>query len=287
MEKAKTSKKKKVVLITLGVGTAGLLGYFGWQQFLKMKNKNNEESSETLLPPPPANFSSGYKPTIAANDEFPLKKGSKGSRVKQFQEALIAKHGKSILPRYGADGDFGSETVNALKTAGLPASIDESTFNVLVKARSFDALSLAKNLFSAAFRKDFNSTISNLKQLRTTDDYSAVSKHFLNYRLGAVRQTLVNGLLNTFTSESQKQQIRLEFSRIGLKYDGNKWSLSGFYSPQLITNKPTIIWKDRTTAIKVPANMVLGSEVASRNGYTVFENNNQKFIVETKTIKRL
>jgi hypothetical protein len=30
-------------------------------------------------------------------------------------QSLIAKYGKSILPKYGADGDFGTEAANALK----------------------------------------------------------------------------------------------------------------------------------------------------------------------------
>ena len=42
-----------------------------------------------------------------------LKKGSKGSDVKAMQEFLLQLG--YVLPRYGADGDFGSETETALK----------------------------------------------------------------------------------------------------------------------------------------------------------------------------
>ena len=60
------------------------------------------------------------KPASDASDEdllifdYPtLKKGNKGEYVKTLQKKLIAQ-GYS-LPRYGADGDFGSETESALK----------------------------------------------------------------------------------------------------------------------------------------------------------------------------
>lgn len=42
-----------------------------------------------------------------------LRKGSKGAAVKELQELLLA-HGYT-LPKYGADGDYGDETVDAVK----------------------------------------------------------------------------------------------------------------------------------------------------------------------------
>jgi hypothetical protein len=48
--------------------------------------------------------------TTPASD-FPLKKGSKGALVQRLQLAI----GTSNLPKFGADGDFGTETQTALK----------------------------------------------------------------------------------------------------------------------------------------------------------------------------
>ena len=68
----------------------------------------------------------------------PLKKGNKGDRVKELQERLIAL-GYS-LPKYGADGSFGNETLSAVKQFqndnGLPANgtVDEATWNMLNNA---------------------------------------------------------------------------------------------------------------------------------------------------------
>jgi hypothetical protein len=53
------------------------------------------------------------KPIISDDNDFPLQKGSTGKSVIDLQEALI-NYDKSLLPRFGADGDFGSETEAAV-----------------------------------------------------------------------------------------------------------------------------------------------------------------------------
>jgi len=314
--KSKKQQKKKIVVTTLAVGAAGILGYFGWQYYKKKKEKNSAEpdvifKKKPVQEVPPVVFDTPRynptprpkikpKPKYTANndypvidiplskDGFPLKRGSKGEKVRNLQEALIAKHGKQILPHYGADGDFGSEMAVALKKLKIPASIDESTYNVLVQGRKETKVSAAKEVYSAASKNDFSKTIQLLKRLKTKDDYKEVSDEFKNYRLnGGVRQTLVNGLLNTFTKDEQKQAIRFEFLRIGLQFDGNKWSLGGFDGVSIVTTEPTTIWVNSSEAIKVPARMVLGNEVTKRLDYTLFENNGKHFLVQTKSIKQL
>jgi len=58
-------------------------------------------------------------------------------------------------------------------------------------------------------------------------NYSLVSEKLKDYRIGGVRQTLVNALLNTFKDNTQKLKLTDAFKKIGLKYNGSKWSLSG------------------------------------------------------------
>jgi len=52
----------------------------------------------------------------------PLKKGSKGKYVKELQKALITRY-KGKLPKYGADGDWGDETEQALIYLKMPTTI--------------------------------------------------------------------------------------------------------------------------------------------------------------------
>lgn len=230
----------------------------------------------------------------SASDDFPLQKGSKGDNVRALQEALIRKHGRSILPKYGADGGFGSETAAALKKLKLPATVSETLFNVLTgggsatgSGSSTDLTSLGTWIYQAAIRKDFSTVMSLLKQISSSADYSTVSETFKKYRLNGVRQTLVNGLLNTFKSASQKEQLRLAFAKMGLSYDGSKWSLAGIDGIPIITVRPTRIWVNARTGISVPARMVLGHEIARKLNYILFANNGRYFLVHSGCVRPL
>jgi len=295
MKKEKLNKKKKLLLIGLGMAATGLLSYFGWEYYKKRRNKSEDDANDSsfdtaaTIPPQKSTFTDFLTPKQIANDDFPLKKGSKGAKVKVLQDALIAKNGKAILPKYGADGSFGTEMTAALKKLNLPDAIDESTYNVIVQSASsfFDASAIAKSLYKDAVNKNISGVIGALKSMRNKGDYSAVSNEFKKYLLRGVSQTLVNGLLGSFSDENQKQQIRLEFSRMGLKYDGVKWSLSGLDGFKVITTQPTIIWRTPSEGAKVPAKMILGTEVAQRGEFTLFENNGKNFIVKTTTIQYL
>jgi hypothetical protein len=301
----KKQQKKKIIVTSVAVGAAGILGFFAWQYLKKRKEAKKTGELDSLLKT--TNISnSTYKPesvttqpktiykpktisTVApvSTDAFPLKKGSKGNNVRLLQEALIAKYGKSILPKYGADGDFGTETTNALKKAGLPATINESTFNVLTQATKVDGASLGKDLYNATVAKNYTKALSLLKKMQTSEDYSSANETFKQDRINGVRQTIVNGLLSTFTTDTQKQQIKFEFLRIGLQFDGNKWSLSGFDGKSIVTVEDTTVWVNATEGVKVPARMVLGSEVTKRLDYTLFENNGKYFLVNSKSVQYL
>ena len=298
-EKNGASKKKKFLLIGLGVAATGLLSYFGWEYYQKKKQEKEDNSDDSssdtssdtkMLPPQKSSFTPDFfKQPQTRNDDFPLKKGSKGAKVKAFQNALISKNGKAILPRYGADGDFGNEMLAALKKLNLPDTIDESTYNVIVQSSSssFDAGAIAKALYKDAVNQNVDGVIASLRKMNTKNDYTTVNSEFKKLTLRGVSQTLVNGLLGSFSDETEKQQIRLEFSRMGLKYDGTKWSLSGLDGFKVMTTEATTVWRTPTEGAKVPAKMILGTEIATSKGFTLFENNGKKFIVKTSTIKYL
>lgn len=305
----KKKRKKKIIVTSVAVGAAGILGYFGWQYLQKRKQiskgedidsvlktintssvstplvaskiQKSKNASKTSYSPPTA------QPTSSASSGFPLKKGSRGSNVRLLQEALIAMYGKSALPKYGADGDFGSETVNALKKAGLPESISESSFNVLVQSIKLNAASLGKELYGATVAKNYTKALSLLKKITSVEDYSAANNFFKEGRINGVRQTIVNGLLGTFKSEAQKQEIKFEFLRFGLQFDGNKWSLSGFDGKSIVTTENTTVWISAVEGVKVPAKMVLGNEVSKRLDYTLFENKGKYFLVNTRSVQYL
>lgn len=312
----KKQQKKKIVLTTLAVSAAGILGYFGWQYFKKQKDKKSGNIDEILKSkinpiepyhPPIVDTPVWTKPKIKprpkqkpvvvdipnyedipkASDGFPLKRGSKGDKVKALQEALIEKFGKTIMPHYGADGFFGAEMIAALKKLKLPATINETTYNVLVQGHVSTKTTSAQKLYEAATKGDFKTALALLKTIKSKDDYQEVGNQFKNYRINGVRQTLVNGMLNSFTKDEQKQAIRFEFIRMGLQYDGNKWSLSGLGGLPVITTQETTVWLNANNGVKVPERMVLGNEVSKRLDYTLFENNGKYFLVQSKYVKYL
>lgn len=299
----KKQQQKKILVTTIAVGATGILGYFGWQ-YLKKRRGSATSDIDTLIKnldqpivdqvnPPMVKTKSkskitSYSPEATSKaDGFPLKKGSKGENVRRLQEALIANYGKTVLPKFGADGDFGSEVANALKKLGLPTNITESTLNVIAQSTSANGESLGKDLYNAAVSKNFTKTLTLLQSMKSVDDYSKANEQFKVGRINGVRQTIVNGLLASFPSEAQKQKIKFEFLRIGLQFDGSKWSLSGFDGLSIVTLVPTSVWVNATQSVKVPARMVLGNEVSKRLDYTLFENGGKHFLVQTKTVKYL
>ena len=310
----KKATKKKLVLTTISVAAAGVLGFFGWQYYKKKKEAKGDSAGLIVKPtaeiPAPvyrpmptrdtpvwkaAPIKQPRKPKVIITDagnenndsDFPLSRGSKGEKVTALQEALIAKHGKAIMPKYGADGYFGIELIMALKKLKLPASINESTYNVLVQGHIATKNTLAQKLYSAAMKADFKTAIALLKTIKSKDDYQEVSTQFKTFRVNSVRQTLVNGMLNVFNKEVQKQAIRFEFIRMGLQYDGNKWSLSGLGGLPIITNQETTVWVNATNGLKVKPKTVLGNEISKRLDYTLFENNGKYFLVRSSATNYL
>jgi hypothetical protein len=282
---------KKAVFIGLGVAAVGAGAFFGWRYF---SNRNSARYSEDDVVPytepeetstTPSSSGSSYTPKPTS--EFPIKRGSRGEKVKMIQNALIARYGASILPKYGADGDFGSELENALVKNGWPTVIDENAFNVLAKSSSVDAGSVALSLYKAVLAKDYSSALSSIRKIKNVSDYSSVSEKFKTYYIGGVRYTVVNAVLTKFTDASQKETFRKEFLRIGLKYDGSKWALAGLDGmPYVITVHPTTVWAYPNQRIQVDVNVVLGFPIESKNGYTLFltPDRKHKLLVKTNSV---
>ena len=305
---SKKSKQKKLWLLGLAGATVAGIGYFSWRYYKKQRAQNGDAAQVLPWPvmpptvpahddPAPVYQPTPYKPPPKVStpkpdsDAFPLKRGSRGAKVRAFQQALIDTYGKGILPRYGADGQFGSEMAAALKKLKLPATVNETTFNIIAKAgggKGGGKANLAKALFDAATKKDFAAAIKALKQIGSTEQYSEVSNEFKTMRIGGgVRQTLVNGMLNSFTDEAQKRAIRMEFQRMGLQYDGSKWTLSGFDGLPIVTVVAATVWLNSKESVRVPARTVLGNEITRRLDYTLFESKGRHFLVQTNQVAYL
>jgi len=83
------------------------LGAIAIGGYLVIRNLLGKSSSATAVSTAPT------LPTQITAQDFPIKKGSKGDKVKEIQQILVGIDANA-LPKYGIDGDFGSETETAL-----------------------------------------------------------------------------------------------------------------------------------------------------------------------------
>jgi len=122
---------------------AGVLAVVGIYYVVKYYKGKKTESIATPEP-----IKETPAPTPTSSGVFPLKKGSKGAKVKEVQ-AILIKIDKSLLPKFGADGDFGSETEGAVvkvlgkKTVDSQADIDR--LNVIYNKKTFPYVTRNEN----------------------------------------------------------------------------------------------------------------------------------------------
>jgi hypothetical protein len=121
-------------------GVVGAVGIYFILKYYMDKKKAQPQAKELINP--------SEEPVVSAKDNFPLKKGSKGARVAQVQ-SLLLKIDKKLLPKFGADGDFGSETEGAIlkvlgkKTVDSQADIDR--LNVIYNKKTFPYVTRNEN----------------------------------------------------------------------------------------------------------------------------------------------
>jgi hypothetical protein len=73
----------------------------------------------------------GVSPKVATL--FPLRKGSKGGKVIELQKAIL-QYDSTLLGKYGADGDFGTITENALKSIlGKTSADSQDDIDAIIK----------------------------------------------------------------------------------------------------------------------------------------------------------
>ena len=174
--------KGNKILPYLIFGVPLLIGGFFLYKYIK-SNKKGEDAPPNL--PDPSNTEpsrnggggGGVKPSVTKY--FPLRKGSKGGKVKELQQALLG-YDSNILPKYGADSDFGSETESAVQSVLGKKTIDsQDDINAIISKTSkkkSDAETMAKQKVADDNRKSLASTlIAEFKKSPSVKDWYAVS----------------------------------------------------------------------------------------------------------------
>lgn len=302
------AKTKKYLLWGLGAVAVGTGGYFLFKYLQDKKNEQSaddfkEQVNEGSVDVPNTNSSSSlpspkpsHKPVVY--NQFPLKYGSKGTLVRDIQNALNKKYGAKI----DVDGDWKGQTENALIAKGLPTTIDNQVYAKIITgtygkdnskpssgenkkpdknqkpSNSTSSAAIAKLLHTAIEKDDVFSAVNALKKIKDKAKYKTVNEEFKKTKYwtfmdGYVSRTVVNAMLDQFTSAEYKKKINAELYRIGLKYDGTKWSLSGLLAgtQRLISVQPTVVWDYKGRRLSVPRSTILGTFIRAKNGITEFE----------------
>lgn len=230
------------------------------------------------------------KVSASKNDSFPLKRGSRGARVRQLQQALVDRHGIDMSSYGGVDGQFGPGTASALIKAGYDEVVYENTFNAIVGGStlvsSSSAMTQAKSLYAAAREKNVAGVINALKALKSTGDYAAVNSYYKDL----FGRTIVTDLLDyAFPyDETARNSAKTEFLRMGLKVNASGiWSLQGLSQHRdVITLRPTFVIDNMNNRIPVEKNTILGDEVRIANGITWVKSiDNSVLQVPTQDVK--
>ena len=295
VEKKKKGKKGKYIL--LGIGVVALSGAAIY--FATRPKKNNSgfipETVDTTFDV--EKVSTPVRSGGSSSSGFPLKKGSRGDLVRNIQEAIIKKYGASALPRYGADGIWGNELQTALIANGISTTITTDIFTTLVgsklrpKKKKFNPALLAKNLRLAILDDDLNQALSSLSKIWTVKGYTRVNEIFKEKRIEGIRKTLVNGLLTKFPGQSEKKKLNAQFHRMGLKFNGSQWSLSGINGSSELNNDllqtvvEAVVWSPSGLEMNVTKDTILGDFIDAKNGITKFRTaHNEILFIHTKNI---
>lgn len=265
---------ERILIFALGVGALGGAIYYTIQD---LRNRRKAEGGHV----PEASKSSSTVYNVfnsgSQGDSFPLKRGSRGARVRQLQQALANILGLDVMNQNGGiDGIFGKGTENALRLANYPKSISEDLFKQIVDnipTIVFNPQDLAQRLYSNASLQNLSGVLEVLKQIKNVSEYSSVNEAYKKQSL--VSRTIVTHLLDTaFANDfTAKEKIKGEFFRMGLKYSTatGKWSLAGLGELRdIITIVDTYVLDRNQNRIKVKKNTILGDEQKIENGMTLF-----------------
>jgi len=294
----KRKHRLKVFIYTFALAALGGGGYLLYNAMQKRKEQgdtgdtgntgNSTPAADNATTHETSSTANRTRSKAKANDDFPLRKGSKGTRVMQLQQALIRK-GASIK----ADGNFGTATQTALKTYGFDTSVDEATFSSITGIAQtarviFNPAEVARKLYRAADLENVQDAVNVLRQIKTVDEYSAVNEYYK--KLGFISKTIVTHLLDLVFNQDDValDLLRNEFKRIGLKENNRGiWSLQGIQLyKDLITIRPTIVFDSWNNRIPVQSNTILGDEVKIENGMTWFRSVDRTVLrVPTQDVK--
>jgi hypothetical protein len=186
-------KNKYLPYVIFGVPIAIAL-YFVYKAVKKPSEK--KEKAEAVVEEDNTPKPTSSPKSSSNSDDFPLKKGSKGAKVKELQNALLSA-GQTVVGT--ADGDFGKNTETAVKnvlgktTVDSQAEIDKIKTQKATSDQIAERKALAYSLVNkllANSKLDFRAIKKNtLTQYYLTTDGRYENPTFVTYDFGSKIET--------------------------------------------------------------------------------------------------
>lgn len=189
--------------------------------------------------------------------------------------------------------NVGKTTLPSKKKKKLLPVKSTASPSVPVVYEPFVPKDIAEKIKSAGENKNLTLVLQLLKKIKSRADYMLVNKEYEHLRYWGNKSIVTDLLVDFFTSESDKAQIRKEILRMGLAYDSatDKWSipqnLSGYKTVYTIKTITTTYVEDstRTKRLIIKPNTILGIKIYSSNGMTFFKaTDNKAYSVPTKDV---
>ena len=145
--------------------------------YLVIKNLLRKSAVTSIDSPTP------NEPSKIVTQDFPIKKGSKGDKVKEIQKLLI-EIDINALPKYGIDGDFGTETEVALFKYLKKKSIDnQEDLTNLIGLKDASKASTLQTTIDANRQVSANQIINDWKNNTSKSIYA---KNETQYSMGVL-----------------------------------------------------------------------------------------------------
>ena len=162
--------------------------------YLVIKNILKGDATKAALEPTlPATT-----PPAQGVGEYPIKKGSKGAAVRQIQNILV-QIDANALPKYGVDGDFGSETEAALfkylKKMSVDSFIDIQALQAIAESQAQQNVDETRKMFGNNLANDWR--INRTKSFYAKNDttFQTGNVNFLGQEQGSRDVTVIAGTL--------------------------------------------------------------------------------------------
>lgn len=301
MEQKDNNKWNVTNMILVGALVITFVGAIAFTSRAQTQTTDFNDDIEPDQPKPTPSTPRAPRPSYSGGSTFPLKRKSKGRLVRRLQEALIQKYGSSILPDFGADGDWGTETQNALISKGLPTVLDRFKYDALISKLTTQSTSTkpkpdkkpsststqnvltpdrAKKIASflrwTIYKKNLEKTEGLLAILKKSADYELVNTYFKTRKMplnDGKKRTIVGAVYQHF-KDGKLWKLEGHFRRMGLVQKNGVWQLSGFPEvlyDQIKALKNTTVWNEKGRSIKIPKDTILGELISVKDGVVLFK----------------